>query len=219
MNTLAVVTGEKHFFKPFELFPINEKLQLLICRCPFKFMLLYKFKKLHISGYIGEDAALPVKRVDGSGVFSFVLPTLIKRLIKLKDISTNSVAIVSGGNDSIIAPVFANIAHMFRDFYIISTDYEYITDQAERFFSDYGIAIHTDEPADMCDVEIFVGSDFCGIGHCVLNYNTDYEIKHGYNLPIKIDSRAFVEVLIEYGIITIEQLKGLEISLRGIDYD
>ncbi len=219
MKTLAVITEEKSVFKPFKLYSIDSELQLLLCRCPFKRVLIGRLKKLQVCGYIGNDEKLPFKRFDGNGIFCLKLPMLIKKLIKLKKLSTRSVAVVSGGNDSMINLIFANIADIFREFYIISTDYDYAVDRAEQFLCDYGIAVHTEEPDEMCDVEVFAGNDFCGLGRCLLNYNTGYEINHGYALPVQIDSRAFVEALLECEIITAEQIKGFAVSLRGSFYD
>ena len=216
MKTLAVITGERRLVNPFELYDLNDDLRIIVCRCCFKDQLVRRLKKLDASGYIAEeDMHLPFKRYDGTGVFCFKLPMLIKKLVKVKNISTNSVAVV-GSNDSMSDALFENIAHIFREFYIISTDYDYAFRQAERLLCEYGIAAHTDEPDAMCDVEVFAGNDFCGLGRCLVNFDTTYEINHGYDLPVKVDSRAFCQALFECDIITEMQLKGYGITIGGI---
>lgn len=216
MKTLAFITGERRLVHPFELYDINDELRIVVCRSYTKGQLVRRLKKLQVRGYIAEeDMHLPFKRYDGTSIFCLKLPMLIKKLVKVKNISTNSVAVVSS-NDSMSDLLFENIADIFRDFYIISTDYDFATQQAERLLCEYGIAAHTDEPKEMCDVEIFTGNDFCGLGRCLINFNTQYEVNHGYSLPVEIDSRAFSEALLECGVITERQLKDIGVTIGGI---
>jgi len=217
MKTLAVITGDRRLVRPFELYDISDELRIVVCRSCTKGQLVRRLKKLQVSGYIAEeDIRLPFERYDGTGIFCLKLPMLIKKLVKVKNISTNSVVVVSSGNNGVDDMLFENIADIFREFYIISTDYDFAVRQAERLLCEYGIVAHTDEPKEMCDVEIFTGNDFCGLGRCLLNYNTQYEVNHGYNLPVEIDSRAFSEALLAYGVITEVQLKALGVTIGGI---
>ena len=217
MKTLAVITGERRLIRPFELYSLSDDLRMVVCRGWFRGQLVRRLKKLDVSGYIAEaDMHLPFNRYDGTGVFCFKLPMLIKKLVKVKNISTNSVAVV-GSNNSMSDTLFENIAHIFREFYIISTDYDYAVSQSERLLCEYGIPAHIEEPDAMCDVEIFTGNDFCGLGRCLINFDTTYEINHGYNLPVDVDSRAFCQALLECEVITEAQLKGFSIGGIGND--
>ncbi len=214
MKTLAVITGERKLIRPFEIYDINEKLRVMVCRCLSSRRLSRKMKKADVCGYICDrEINLPFKRYDGKGIFCLEIPALIKKLVKTKNIGTESVAVISRGNEDALVPLFEDIADMFREFYIISPDYDYAHSEAERLLNEYGIAAQTDEPHDICDVEIFPGSSVCGLGRCVLNYKTEYAINHGYNLPVPADSRAFAEALLVNGIISEGELKEFAVYL------
>lgn len=214
MKTLAVITGERKFFCPFSVYEISPELRLLVCSSMSIRRLAGRFKKEDVCGYIcDKEIPLPYKRYDGSGIFCIEIPQLIKKLVKTKNISTDSVAVISRGNEESLSPLFESIANMFREFYIISPDYDYAHSEAERLMCDYGIAAQTDEPDTMCDVEIFPGSSVCGLGRCTLNYDTKYEISHGYKLPVPADSRAFAEALLQNGIITEAELRNLAVYI------
>lgn len=177
---------------------INNDIRVAICTTRFT----EKFGEIYIDG---------VEIAHGKDIYKRLIPTIIKKTVKILGIDCNKGTLaISEENPTIALSLVESLCNDFRYITIIAKNKRKACEISERILDEYGIPIVIADSGSKtnCDIAIKTGTELPNLSkntilidasteHTITRKNSiDWvDVSYHHNLPYKIDSLSFIECI------------------------